>query len=135
MFTGVLGGGARCPSNYSHDHSGGGLVPSVNGLTCFLRRAGFAGTPGYLSPEVLRKDPYGKPVDIWACGESSLSAVTTCGLVAHVETEAFQRCVVRNVFLLPSQVLSSTSCWWGTLHFGTKISTNCTSRSKLEPMT
>ncbi|XP_051273378.1 calcium/calmodulin-dependent protein kinase type II subunit gamma isoform X17 [Dicentrarchus labrax] len=29
---------------------------------------GFAGTPGYLSPEVLRKDPYGKPVDIWACG-------------------------------------------------------------------
>uniref|UniRef100_A0A674NKM5 calcium/calmodulin-dependent protein kinase n=1 Tax=Takifugu rubripes TaxID=31033 RepID=A0A674NKM5_TAKRU len=29
---------------------------------------GFAGTPGYLSPEVLRKDPYGRPVDIWACG-------------------------------------------------------------------
>lgn len=29
---------------------------------------GFAGTPGYLSPEVLNKDPYGKPVDIWACG-------------------------------------------------------------------
>ncbi|XP_042148199.1 calcium/calmodulin-dependent protein kinase type II delta chain isoform X22 [Ixodes scapularis] len=29
---------------------------------------GFAGTPGYLSPEVLKKDPYGKPVDIWACG-------------------------------------------------------------------
>ena len=31
--------------------------------------AGFAGTPGYLSPEVLRKDPYGKPVDVWACGK------------------------------------------------------------------
>lgn len=30
---------------------------------------GFAGTPGYLSPEVLKKDPYGKPVDIWACGK------------------------------------------------------------------
>ncbi|PAA70243.1 hypothetical protein BOX15_Mlig005291g1 [Macrostomum lignano] len=29
---------------------------------------GFAGTPGYLSPEVLRKDAYGKPVDVWACG-------------------------------------------------------------------
>ncbi|KAF3853789.1 hypothetical protein F7725_014477 [Dissostichus mawsoni] len=28
---------------------------------------GFAGTPGYLSPEVLRKDP-GQAVDIWACG-------------------------------------------------------------------
>nr|CAB3227500.1 calcium/calmodulin-dependent protein kinase type II delta chain [Phallusia mammillata] len=29
---------------------------------------GFAGTPGYLSPEVLRRLPYGKPVDLWACG-------------------------------------------------------------------
>jgi len=29
---------------------------------------GFAGTPGYLSPEVLRKEPYGKAVDLWACG-------------------------------------------------------------------
>ena len=32
------------------------------------RIAGFAGTPGYLSPEVLKKEPYGKAVDIWACG-------------------------------------------------------------------
>ncbi|XP_070990151.1 calcium/calmodulin-dependent protein kinase type II subunit beta-like isoform X2 [Oncorhynchus clarkii lewisi] len=45
---------------------------------------GFAGTPGYLSPEVLRKEAYGKPVDIWACGEcrslylavSSLSSIS-----------------------------------------------------------
>lgn len=36
-------------------------------LSCF---PGFAGTPGYLSPEVLRKDPYGKAVDLWACGKS-----------------------------------------------------------------
>lgn len=35
--------------------------------------AGFAGTPGYLSPEVLRKDPYGKPVDMWACGKWHLN--------------------------------------------------------------
>lgn len=45
--------------------------------SCFVTSSchctsGFAGTPGYLSPEVLRKDPYGKPVDIWACGESSV---------------------------------------------------------------
>ena len=30
--------------------------------------AGFAGTPGYLAPEVVRKEPYGRPVDLWACG-------------------------------------------------------------------
>ena len=29
---------------------------------------GFAGTPGYLSPEVLRKESYSYAVDIWACG-------------------------------------------------------------------
>jgi len=29
---------------------------------------GFAGTPGYLAPELLRKEPYGKPVDLWATG-------------------------------------------------------------------
>lgn len=29
---------------------------------------GFAGTPGYLSPEVLEHQPYGKAVDVWACG-------------------------------------------------------------------
>ena len=30
--------------------------------------AGFAGTPGYLAPEVCRRVPYGKEVDIWATG-------------------------------------------------------------------
>ena len=37
-------------------------------LCILTNSAGFAGTPGYLSPEVLRKDAYGKPVDVWACG-------------------------------------------------------------------
>ncbi|XP_003387715.1 PREDICTED: calcium/calmodulin-dependent protein kinase type II alpha chain [Amphimedon queenslandica] len=29
---------------------------------------GFAGTPGYLSPEVIKREAYGKAVDVWACG-------------------------------------------------------------------
>ena len=28
----------------------------------------FAGTPGYLSPEVIKKEKYGKAVDVWAIG-------------------------------------------------------------------
>jgi len=43
-----------------------GLAIEVNGDQ--FQWHGFAGTPGYLSSEVLKKDPYGKPVDIWACG-------------------------------------------------------------------
>ena len=39
-------------------------------LSRFFLFTGFAGTPGYLSPEVLRKEPYGKPVDVWACGKA-----------------------------------------------------------------
>lgn len=26
------------------------------------------GTPGYVAPEVIRREPYGPPVDMWACG-------------------------------------------------------------------
>ena len=37
-------------------------------LSLSLSDIGFAGTPGYLSPEVLRKEPYSYAVDIWACG-------------------------------------------------------------------
>ena len=37
-------------------------------LNKIFKILGFAGTPGYLSPEVLRKEAYGKAVDIWACG-------------------------------------------------------------------
>ncbi len=34
--------------------------------------AGFAGTPGYLAPEVCHRAPYDKPVDVWATGKSFL---------------------------------------------------------------
>lgn len=50
---------------------GGGQLPPQP-LHFSSLSAGFAGTPGYLSPEVLRKEAYGKPVDIWACGEASV---------------------------------------------------------------
>lgn len=53
--------------------------------TIFLSQcAGFAGTPGYLSPEVLRKEAYGKPVDIWACGESSSCFAISLFLILSV---------------------------------------------------
>lgn len=29
---------------------------------------GFAGTPGYLAPEVIKRESYGPPVDIWGAG-------------------------------------------------------------------
>lgn len=49
------------------------FIPSSLSLThslphFFPSDAGFAGTPGYLSPEVLRKEPYSYAVDMWACG-------------------------------------------------------------------
>lgn len=76
MFAGVLS--ATVVSTIHIAAAVGPLASGIaNGMTCFVCRKGFAGTPGYLSPEVLRKDPYGKPVDIWACGESSLSPVAS----------------------------------------------------------
>lgn len=54
------------------------LLPwACHSIVCVCLTAGFAGTPGYLSPEVLRKEAYGKPVDIWACGEQRNTHVFT----------------------------------------------------------
>lgn len=61
-------------------------VEAISGMTHVWRRLGFAGTPGYLSPEVLKKEPYGKPVDIWACGEHTRS------LHAVAQTSSLPRC-------------------------------------------
>ncbi|KAL5967916.1 Peripheral plasma membrane protein CASK [Taenia solium] len=33
-----------------------------------LDQCGRIGTPHYMSPEMLRHEPYGKPVDAWSCG-------------------------------------------------------------------
>lgn len=49
--------------------------------------SGFAGTPGYLSPEVLKKDPYGKPVDIWACGNCTFKLFFIWSVVVYLVTK------------------------------------------------
>ena len=63
-----------CNALQIHTQNWGSYPPSPFGITHTLITfrvscLGFAGTPGYLSPEVLKKEPYGKPVDIWACGK------------------------------------------------------------------
>lgn len=30
--------------------------------------AGYVGTPGYVAPEIVKREPYGPAVDMWACG-------------------------------------------------------------------
>jgi serine/threonine protein kinase len=45
------------------------VAANLKSILVWKMMIGFAGTPGYLSPEVLKKEPYGKPVDIWACGK------------------------------------------------------------------
>ncbi|KAM7392319.1 hypothetical protein PAMA_007436 [Pampus argenteus] len=51
-----------------HCHQMGVVHRDLKPENLLLASKCFAGTPGYLSPEVLRKEAYGKPVDIWACG-------------------------------------------------------------------
>lgn len=33
---------------------------------CFY--LGRVGTPHFMAPEVVKREPYGKPVDVWGCG-------------------------------------------------------------------
>ncbi|KAL4608800.1 peripheral plasma membrane protein CASK isoform X8 [Arapaima gigas] len=34
----------------------------------FLHPPGRVGTPHFMAPEVVKREPYGKPVDVWGCG-------------------------------------------------------------------
>lgn len=34
-------------------------------IVCY---AGRVGTPHFMAPEVVKREPYGKPVDVWGCG-------------------------------------------------------------------
>lgn len=104
-------------------------------VLCVYILTGFAGTPGYLSPEVLRKDPYGKPVDIWACGQSVNPIMFLWINVTLKYTYMFCKFYIQDVYIecvCVCQVWSSTSCWWDTLPSGTKTNTNCT--NKLRPV-
>ena len=47
---------------------------------------GFSGTPGYVSPEVISRLPYGRPVDMWACG----TFVTVVRNLIGRETRVYQ---------------------------------------------
>jgi len=38
----------------------------------FVFCEGFSGTPGYLSPEMINRENYGRPIDVWACGRLTL---------------------------------------------------------------
>lgn len=111
-------------------------------MTCLICRKGFAGTPGYLSPEVLRKDPYGKPVDIWACGESPLppgtsllAALEKCSQTSFTTNDCFVCRREQSCLLFLCQGSFSTSCSWDIPLSGMKISTNSTNRLKLGPTT
>ncbi|KAL8190425.1 UNVERIFIED_CONTAM: hypothetical protein K2H54_053416 [Gekko kuhli] len=33
-----------------------------------LVAGGRVGTPHFMAPEVVKREPYGKPVDVWGCG-------------------------------------------------------------------
>lgn len=37
-------------------------------LSSFIFSSGRVGTPHFMAPEVVKREPYGKPVDVWGCG-------------------------------------------------------------------
>lgn len=48
----------------------GGLL-SVNiflDVIAVALNVGRVGTPHFMAPEVVKREPYGKPVDVWGCG-------------------------------------------------------------------
>lgn len=42
--------------------------PFPSSANCCVLSAGRVGTPHFMAPEVVKREPYGKPVDVWGCG-------------------------------------------------------------------
>lgn len=79
------------------------MSPTAVCLSVCCLCEGFAGTPGYLSPEVLRKEAYGKPVDIWACGKLFVRAFSHRQLLSLLlvsRTKAVFSCVGVILYIL-----------------------------------
>lgn len=49
-----------CPSSV--------LIFALLNLSICLLSSGRVGTPHFMAPEVVKREPYGKPVDVWGCG-------------------------------------------------------------------
>lgn len=41
------------------------MLPDLHAL---FVTPGRVGTPHFMAPEVVKREPYGKPVDVWGCG-------------------------------------------------------------------
>lgn len=44
------------------------LQPPASAPDLNLHPTGRVGTPHFMAPEVVKREPYGKPVDVWGCG-------------------------------------------------------------------
>ena len=51
----------------------------------FFLFAGRIGTPHFMAPEVVNREPYGKPVDVWGCG--ILMFILLCGYPPFMGTK------------------------------------------------
>ena len=78
---------------YSPSHKGAG--PKIESLVLtdlgFACRAGSdhgcPGTPRYMSPELVREQPYGLPADVWAAGVSLMELWTRAEPMAEAQDD------------------------------------------------
>ncbi len=69
---------------------------------------GRVGTPHFMAPEVVKREPYGKPVDVWGCGVILFILLSGC-LPFHGTKERLFECIckgkykVRSSFKEPQQ--------------------------------
>jgi len=70
---------------------------------------GFAGTPGYLSPEVIRKEKYGKAVDVWAIGVILYILLVGYPPFWNEDTKLLYEAIKRGEYNFPSPEWDSVS--------------------------
>lgn len=75
----------------------------------FFLTLGRVGTPHFMAPEVVKREPYGKPVDVWGCGVILFILLSGCLPFYGTKERLFEaickgKYKVRSILKAPSSV-------------------------------
>lgn len=81
--------------------------------------SGRVGTPHFMAPEVVKREPYGKPVDVWGCGVILFILLSGCLPFYGTKERLFEAIIkgkykVMASFTLQLSILSMMMCAIGS---------------------
>lgn len=83
-----------------------GEVGCLHFGTHHCMNAGRVGTPHFMAPEVVKREPYGKPVDVWGCGVILFILLSGC-LPFYGTKERLFEAIIKGKYKVPDLAFPS----------------------------